>query len=533
MSAPDTPSQENEKKLHPVESTTTDASFLEKGIKPSTVPVLPSTIVEEADQEVLAFTDQSVIITPEENKRLLRKIDKRVLVIMLGTYFAQSLDKGTLAFAAIMGIRKDLHLVGQQYSWLTTCLYLAILVCEFPQNRLVQILPINRWLGFCIISWGVVVTCTAAVENWAGAMVVRTLLGAFECVCQPAFILLSAVWYRKEEQARTVTLWYCMNGVQAAVGGLLAYGFYHIKGAAISSWQILYVTLGSATILWGAFCWYWLPSSPMRARGFTEEERTKCLERVRENQTGVQNKKFKKDQLIEALLDPQTWALFLIQVLNTIPTGGLGVFMNIVISTNLGFTVLQTNLLSIAQGAFQVVGLLSAAWISTKWNQTIYVAILWTIPAVVASVCFLTVPNTPEHAAGLLIAFYFTLWLQAQATLSFSLLTRNVAGQTKRSIITAITFIGWSGGNSIGPQLFQAKDGPLYRGAFAGQLGCYAASITVLMLLRLYYVDQNRRKRKASNLMHGRDENAADEVDLSNAFADLTDKQNIHFRYSY
>lgn len=34
---------------------------------------------------------------------------------MLGTYFCQSLDKGTLGFASIMGIRKDAHLVGQQF----------------------------------------------------------------------------------------------------------------------------------------------------------------------------------------------------------------------------------------------------------------------------------------------------------------------------------------------------------------------------------------------------------------------------------
>jgi hypothetical protein len=34
---------------------------------------------------------------------------------MLGTYFCQSLDKGTLGFSSIMGIRKDAHLVGQDY----------------------------------------------------------------------------------------------------------------------------------------------------------------------------------------------------------------------------------------------------------------------------------------------------------------------------------------------------------------------------------------------------------------------------------
>lgn len=34
----------------------------------------------------------------------------------------------------------------------------------------------------------------------AGLVIVRTLLGVFECVCQPAFVLLSTIYYTKAEQ---------------------------------------------------------------------------------------------------------------------------------------------------------------------------------------------------------------------------------------------------------------------------------------------------------------------------------------------
>jgi hypothetical protein len=40
-------------------------------------------------------------------------INKRVLIIMVGTYFLQSLDKNAISYAAIMGIQEDAHLVGQ------------------------------------------------------------------------------------------------------------------------------------------------------------------------------------------------------------------------------------------------------------------------------------------------------------------------------------------------------------------------------------------------------------------------------------
>ena len=130
-------------KLSTIEPLTTDASIKDEQVivtKPSQagVPVLPGNIVEEADEEILKFTDATVTITPEENKRLLRIIDKRVLSIMLVTYFAQSLDKQILSFASIMGIHTDLKLISQDYSWLFTCLYLTILCTEGLQNFLIQ-----------------------------------------------------------------------------------------------------------------------------------------------------------------------------------------------------------------------------------------------------------------------------------------------------------------------------------------------------------------------------------------------------------
>lgn len=70
---------------------------------------------DRVDSEVAKYTSEHRIhISPEESLRLKKLIDKRVLVIMITTYFLQALDKGTLSFSSIMGIRTDAHLVAQQ-----------------------------------------------------------------------------------------------------------------------------------------------------------------------------------------------------------------------------------------------------------------------------------------------------------------------------------------------------------------------------------------------------------------------------------
>ena len=55
-------------------------------------------------------------IDEKTNKKLFWLVNRRVLFIMLGTYFCQSLDKGTLNFASIMGIKDDANLKGQEVS---------------------------------------------------------------------------------------------------------------------------------------------------------------------------------------------------------------------------------------------------------------------------------------------------------------------------------------------------------------------------------------------------------------------------------
>lgn len=69
------------------------------------------------DPEVAKYASQRAIpIDEATNKRLKRLIDRRILAVMVGKYFLQALDKGTISFVAIMGIREDTHLVGQQAS---------------------------------------------------------------------------------------------------------------------------------------------------------------------------------------------------------------------------------------------------------------------------------------------------------------------------------------------------------------------------------------------------------------------------------
>ncbi|KAH8819825.1 MFS transporter [Xylogone sp. PMI_703] len=491
-------------------------------------PVKNFTDYTRVDDEVAKYAGQTrVVIDEATNRRLKRLIDRRVLIIMVITYFLQALDKGTLSFASIMGIQKDAHLVGQQYSWLTTCIYIAILIVEYPTNWIIQRVPIAKYLSINIMLWGMILMFHALAKNFTHLVVLRTLLGIFECCCQPSFIVLSSMWYLREEQASAVSYWYMMNGGQQIVGGLLAYCFSLLKKGPLLSWQALFITYGAIAILWGAFVFFWMPDSPMRAKCFTEEDKKLMVERVRVNQTGLQNRQFKREQMWEAFRDPQTWCYSLIAFCTTLPTSGLGAFANIIINS-LHFTVLQTQLLAMVLGFYIIIVLLTSAWLVKKTGQNCYTMLGFVIPSYIGTIVLMTVINHNKATqVGLLISYYITLSFWSAQTLGLAMISRNIAGQTKKATVVATNFIIWSAGNAIGPQVFLARDAPRYFTAFAVHIGCYTLLVIVLIFLRWYLVRQNNKKDElaAAGIQEAMDDQ------YIHAFEDLTDKENPNFRY--
>jgi hypothetical protein len=159
------------------------------------------------------------------------------------------------------------------------------------------------------------------------------------------------------------------------VGGLLAFGVSHFTNGPIKNWQLLYVILGVATCVWSVCIGIFLPDSPMSAKCFSEEDKALMIERVRHNETGIENKNYKKYQVIESVKDPFVWCCVLLIAVANLIIGGLGVFSNIIIQ-QFGFSMLQTDLLNIAQGAWTIAVMVGSAWASERFQQTCFVMVV-------------------------------------------------------------------------------------------------------------------------------------------------------------
>lgn len=150
---------------------------------------------------------------PIEEKRVVRKIDRRLLPLLILTYGLQYYDKAMLSQAAIFGLRKDLKLsTGNRYSFASAIFYLGFIVGATPAIIMAQRFPIERVASAIVCVWGACLMCTAAVGSYKGLYAQRFFLGFLESGVSPMFMLIVAGFYRKDEQALRMGAWYCATG---------------------------------------------------------------------------------------------------------------------------------------------------------------------------------------------------------------------------------------------------------------------------------------------------------------------------------
>ncbi|KAJ5155280.1 transporter [Penicillium capsulatum] len=484
----------------------------------------------DADEAMKAFAElqgDAIELDESTNKRLLWTIDWHMMPIMCFIYGMNFLDKTTLSYASVMGLKEDLHLdpSGDQYQWLGSLFYFGYLAWEYPTTRLLQWLPLGKYSAACILIWGLTLCCFAATHNFAGAVAIRIFLGVFEAAVTPGFALLTSQWYTKKEQGSRVNIWFSFNGVGQIVGGVVAYGIAvgtNKHGSSIEPWKILFLVTGLLTIVLG-FIFLWIvPDNQLNARWLNEEDRVLAIARVRVNQQGIGNKHFKWYQVKEALLDPMTWAFFFYAIVADIPNGGITNFFSQLI-TGFGYSNENSLILGIPGGVVEVIALLLNGYMGHITNQRILCSLGGLVAALVGTILIAALPEA--NTVGRLIGYYLTQASPTSFVALLAMISSNVAGYTKKTTVAALYLIGYCAGNIIGPQTFRPQDAPRYIPAIISIVVCFSLSICIMLFIWWWYWRENKRKAAIQA--------RPDYVRMENQeWLDLTDRENPDFLYA-
>lgn len=136
-----------------------------------------------------------------------------------------------------------------------------------------------------------------------------------------------------------------------------------------------------------------------------------------------------------------------------------------------------------------------------------------------------------EHnKAGRLICYYLTGPYNAAFVMILSLTTANTAGHTKKVVTNAVLFLGYCTGNIAGPFFYKTSQSPRYELGIWSMIVSHLIEVVVILTLRVVLARENRRRDLIQSEMPGGLEGR--DLDAT-AFSDMTDRENLNFRYIY
>ncbi|KAK8149784.1 hypothetical protein G3M48_005537 [Beauveria asiatica] len=274
---------------------------------------MPETL---SSQESIAGYDAELmsgraLLSAEQEKKLLRKIDWRLMTLCSLIFMFKQLDSQNISNARIMNrgtshnIMKQLGMTADEYNLVTVAYYIPYIVGEAPSNLLLKYFSPSKWQSRIMIGWGIFLICHVPVKNICG-------------------------------------------NTAGILGGLLAYGFDTISGAGgLSGWQWLFLVEGLATVLFGSIIWFVLPDFPETASWLTEREKKFIQARLPANAPRAAEANFNLSEIVASLRDKRLWLFTLIWATFTVGTQGVTFYQSTVIA-NLGFsTIAQAQLLNL------------------------------------------------------------------------------------------------------------------------------------------------------------------------------------------
>ncbi|KAI7853646.1 hypothetical protein BDC45DRAFT_586296 [Circinella umbellata] len=85
----------------------------------------------------------------------------------------------------VLGLFEDTKIAGFEFSWLGSIFYLGYLAFQIPNQYFIQHFSLLKYLGVCLVLWGIILVCTALAKNFSQLLVLRFFQGFFEAAVYP------------------------------------------------------------------------------------------------------------------------------------------------------------------------------------------------------------------------------------------------------------------------------------------------------------------------------------------------------------
>ncbi|KAH6985190.1 major facilitator superfamily domain-containing protein [Ilyonectria destructans] len=390
----------------------------------------------------------------EEQKRIIRRIDCRLIPVVGLMYCVSLIDRTNVAAASIAGMLEDLELIGNRYSIVTLVFFTTYIVFQPPSTIIVRKIGPRIHLGSITLLWGAVMIGMGFTQKWEQLAALRVILGLLEAGFFPSCVYLLSTWYTRYEMGRRYAMFYAFGAVAGALAGIMAYGLVHMHGFAnMGGWRWLFIVEGILTCVI-ALVGFWLlvdfPDSKRKSwRFLTDRERAWVVSRVDADRGDASATKFSVKKFASHALDFKVWVFGLLFFCTSTQGYAMSFFTPIILTMGMGFGRTATQLISVTPLLFGAIVMYTIGWIGDRWKLRGPLIIFNMVAAIIGLVLIGFHSTTGVRFFGVFLA---SAGVNSNLPTIMTYQANNIRGQWKRASASAV-LVGMGGIGGIAGSL--------------------------------------------------------------------------------
>ncbi|KAI8964143.1 MFS general substrate transporter [Daldinia sp. FL1419] len=467
---------------------------------------------EKAQYENRHRFDPEYKWTAEEERRLVRKVDARIMVWAWLMFCALDMHRRNINRAISDNMLAEIGMNTNDYNYGQTIFLACFLAAELPSGLISKKLGADVWIPTIMVGWSIVALSQAFLKNRAGFYAIKALLGLLMGGFIPDIVLWLTYFYKSRElPLRLAWFWTALSTVNI-VGSLLAAGILQMRGInGWSGWQWLFLIEGLITLLIGIFSWGLMPPGPTQTRHwfrgksgwFSDHEEYILVNRLLRDDPSkgdMNNRQAVGPTLLfKAVKDWEMWPLYIIGLTTYIPPAPPSNYLSYILR-QIGFSVFEANLLAIPSQFLFAVNLLIVTWISRRVNERSMISSssnIWIFPWVLALV-ILPESASPWVRYALLTGLLSYPYCHA---ILVGWNAKNSNAVRTRAVSAALYNMFVQSGNIIASNIYRDDDQPLYRRGNRVLLGITVFNIVLFYVVKVFYIWRNKVRDRKWNAM--------------------------------
>ncbi|CCE83302.1 Piso0_003877 [Millerozyma farinosa CBS 7064] len=469
-------------------------------------------LYEKCEYECRSVFDPEFEWEPEEEKKLLKKLDIRVALSACIMFVGLQIDRGNLQQAVSDNLLNDLGMTTDDYNTGNTIFLVCFLIAELPSQLISKALGPDIFIPLQMLAWSIVALCQGALSGRVSFFITRALIGALEGGFIADLVLWLSYFYKSNElPIRLSWFWTTLSLVQIGTS-LLAFGLLRMRGVAgMAGWRWLFIIEGVITLLIAISAFYLMVPSATQTKNklhpkgwFSDKEIKIVVNRVLRDDPSkgdMHNRQGLTPRLIfKSLSDYDLWPVYLIGLFAYIPTQTVSTYQTLNLK-QMGLSTFNVNLLTIPGNVIHIIWLLIITWSSERIKQISLICLmqpLWSIPLLAILAWW---KDSLHNVWGTWTVITLVIGCPYIHAICVSWVSRNANSIRSRSVCSALYNMTVQIGSIIGSNIYRADDAPYYRRGNTNLFIFSVIMIPIFIFAKFYYVGRNRHKERKWNSM--------------------------------